>query len=297
MKDYGLEKEKDLRPFFFFFSIFLLLIDTLVSLSLRGFLPGLAVPKLRMIILPLLLLPSLAQAKMDESESIKMLRETHLAYVRTNNGATDRVVEAGLRGLTAILRQRTAIEIGEPMAVNLDRDEIAYYPLLYWPVERGTILNDESVRRVNSYLQQGGMIIIDTREGEANAVNGEHLTDIFSGIELPPLEPMPADHVLTKSFYLLKEWPGRWQSAPLWIATSTTNNFDGVSPVIVGNEDWAGAWAVDKGGNPLFSPVPGGDQQREMARRFGVNIVMYALTGNYKTDQVHVNAILKRLGQ
>ena len=37
--------------------------------------------------------------------------------------------------------------------------------------------------------------------------------------------------------------------------------------------------------------------QREMACRFGVNLVMYALTGNYKADQVHVPAILERLGR
>jgi hypothetical protein len=67
---------------------------------------------------------------------------------------------------------------------------------------------------------------------------------------------------------------------------------------VVGNADWAAAWAVDESGNHL-APVSGGDawRQREMAYRFGVNLVMYALTGNYKSDQVHVPALLERLGQ
>ena len=70
-----------------------------------------------------------------------------------------------------------------------------------------------------------------------------------------------------------------------------------VSPVVVGRHDWAAAWARDAAGRPLFAVEPGGDLQREMAFRFGVNLVMYALTGNYKADQVHVPAILERLGQ
>ncbi len=72
---------------------------------------------------------------------------------------------------------------------------------------------------------------------------------------------------------------------------------DGVSSVVIGSNDWAGAWAIDDDGQPLFPVVPGGERQREMAYRFGVNWVMYALTGNYKTDQVHVPAIMERLGQ
>jgi hypothetical protein len=72
---------------------------------------------------------------------------------------------------------------------------------------------------------------------------------------------------------------------------------DGVSSVVIGANDFAAAWAVDEAGQPLYPVVPGGARQREMAHRFGVNIVMYALTGNYKSDQVHVPAILERLGQ
>jgi hypothetical protein len=72
---------------------------------------------------------------------------------------------------------------------------------------------------------------------------------------------------------------------------------DGVSGYVIGGHDWAAAWAVDDLGQPIAAVVPGGEHQREMALRFGVNLVMYTLTGNYKADQVHVPAILERLGQ
>jgi hypothetical protein len=70
-----------------------------------------------------------------------------------------------------------------------------------------------------------------------------------------------------------------------------------VSPVIVGANDWAAAWAVDSAGRNPFATIPGGARQRTLAYRFGVNLVMYALTGNYKGDQVHVPSLLERLGQ
>ena len=108
---------------------------------------------------------------------------------------------------------------------------------------------------------------------------------------------MPPDHVLTKSFYLLHEFPGRWNSGQVWVEPGEDRVNDGVSTVIVGGNDWAGAWAIDRKGQPEFAVVPGGERQREMAMRFGVNLVMYVLTGNYKSDQVHVPAILERLGQ
>lgn len=107
---------------------------------------------------------------------------------------------------------------------------------------------------------------------------------------------IPPDHVLGRAFYLLSDFPGRAAGGRLWVEARENPN-DEVSSVIVGANDFAGAWAVDPRGRALYPTAPGGDQQREMAFRFGVNLVMYALTGNYKTDQVHVSSILERLGQ
>ena len=103
--------------------------------------------------------------------------------------------------------------------------------------------------------------------------------------------------MLTKSFYLLQEFPGRWTGGAVWVERRGGRHNDGVSTVIIGANDWAGAWAVDLAGSPMLPVVPGAERQREMAYRFGINWVMYALTGNYKSDQVHVPAIIERLGQ
>jgi len=178
--------------------------------------------------------------------------------------------------------------------------------LLYWPVTPDqTAPSPQAVERINRYLNTGGTILFDTRDsgdripgvfGSA-AESTARLKRLINGVKIPPLVPIPPDHVLTKSFYLLHDFPGRWNSGQVWVEPGEDRVNDGVSTVIVGGNDWAGAWAIDKSGQPEFAVVPGGDRQREMALRFGVNLVMYVLTGNYKSDQVHVPAILERLGQ
>jgi len=108
--------------------------------------------------------------------------------------------------------------------------------------------------------------------------------------------------VLTKSFYLMDRFPGRYDGGKLWVERSdsegaSVGNTDGVSGIIIGSNDYAAAWAMDEMGEPLYAAIPGSDRQHEFAVRTGINIVMYALTGNYKADQVHVPALLERLGQ
>ena len=66
--------------------------------------------------------------------------------------------------------------------------------------------------------------------------------------------------------------------------------------ILITSNDLAAAWALDDRNQPLYPVVPGGERQREMAFRTGVNIVMYALSGNYKADLVHMPALLERLG-
>jgi hypothetical protein len=133
---------------------------------------------------------------------------------------------------------------------------------------------------------------------------------MLSTLDIPEIEPLPRDHVLTKTFYLLREFPGRFTAGQTWVEslprdTDDEDNGearparggDGVSPIIITSNDLAGAWAMRPDGQPMLPLQPGDPRQREFAFRAGVNIVMYTLTGNYKADQVHVPALLERLGQ
>jgi hypothetical protein len=227
--------------------------------------------------------------------------ETRLAYVKTGNRQIDEISRAGLKGLNTILKRRTAAELGPPQGVDPAKDELAFFPLLYWPVMSETQPVTETAKaNINRYLKNGGTILFDTRNAGAGAAAGAAaavLRRLARGLDIPPLVPVPPDHVLTRAFYLIKDFPGRWTGGTLWVDRAGERVNDGVSPVVAGSNDWAAAWALDDAGRPLYPVVPGGERQREMAFRFGINLVMYTLTGNYKADQVHLPAIMKRLGK
>ena len=301
--------EVDIRPPLLTAAFLLVLFDLLIAYALRGLLRlrragGIAQGIAGGVLLAVILLPQAARA--DDGFVVRATSELHLAYIQTGDDAIDRVSRAGLVGLIAMLNRRTAVETSEPLAVNIESDELIFFPLLYWPVTAEQAApSPRAAERINRYLQTGGTILFDTRDSGTQtpgafgggASSQAQLRRLVAGVKIPPLVPVPPDHVLTKSFYLLHEFPGRWNGGQLWIEPLEDRINDGVASVIVGGNDWAGAWAVDDQGRPAFPCVPGGEPQREMAMRFGVNLVMYVLTGNYKTDQVHVPAILERLGQ
>ena len=128
--------------------------------------------------------------------------------------------------------------------------------------------------RFNAYLMNGGTIVFDTRDrsigGAADLMGGgpgaQRLRQLAEGLDIPPLEPVPPDHVLTKAFYLMQDFPGRYAGGEVWVQAGgeeTDGDNDGVSPVVIGAVDWAGAWAIDGQGRPLYATVPGGERQRE----------------------------------
>ncbi len=313
---YDLDPGFDAKPFLLLAAVLLLIADIVIGYALRGLLPGALSRRGTATAAGLVLLiaagglamapDARAQTSTEEAFALQATSETRLAYVVTGDPRLDRVSEAGLAGLSEILRSRTAIEPGAPMGVRIERDDLAFFPLLYWPVSLAQRrLSAGAVEKLNAYLRGGGTILFDTREQATLSFNpfgtggaaSARLRDLLSGLDIPPLMPVPKDHVLTKSFYLLSEFPGRWIGGTVWVERRGGQHNDGVSSIIIGSNDWAGAWAVDESGTTMLPVAPGGERQRERAYRFGVNWVMYALTGNYKTDQVHVPAIIERLGQ
>ena len=299
--------EIDLMPWFLLAAMILILADGIVSLMLRGLIRARAGAMTAGLLLGLFALPAgdgWAQSDPFSPDALakRAALETRLAYVLTGIPQVDDVSLAGLRGLGTVLTRRTSVEPATPMGVDIETDELSVFPLLYWPVTAGQPApSDAAVARLNNYLRNGGMIVFDTRENDPGRIGtvGRDpvvlLRRLVRGLDIRPLTPVPAEHVLTKSFYLLQDFPGRWRGGNVWVEEDPQVN-DGVSAVVVGGHDWAGAWAVDERGAPMFAVVPGGEQQRETAFRFGVNLVMYAMTGNYKADQVHIPAIMERLG-
>lgn len=297
---YADQGETELKPTLLTMALILGLIDLLITLTMRGLLPRPGRRGLAAGILVLLALAMPLDGRADDTRAIEATAQNWLAYVTTGDGAVDGISKAGLEGLGRVLADRTAVEVAGAMPVDLDRDELSFFPLIYWPVVEGqTALSDTARQRLNDYMRQGGMVLIDTRTPSSgnSGPGGPGLEALLRGLDIPPLAPVGPEHVLTKAFYLLQDFPGRYSGGEVWAEVREDSSNDGVSGVIIGSNDWAAAWAMDERGRPLYPVVPGPERQREMAYRVGINMVMYALTGNYKADQVHVPAILERLGQ
>lgn len=252
---------------------------------------------------------------LDAAEQFAMQAslQTRIGYVLTGDMEVDATSKMGLEGLSRVLQQRTSIEPADPIAIDLQRDVIVFFPVIYWPVIAGAQPPDDALlAKLSDYMKNGGTIFFDTRDDNAStaSLTGSPspstiaLRGILDRLDVPALEPVPDGHVMTRAFYLLQTFPGRWAGGQLWVEARTSGEAgikaaasDGVSSIIIGSNDYAAAWATDEAGNPQFPVSPGGEGQREHAWRTGVNMMMYALTGNYKADQVHVPALLERLGQ
>jgi hypothetical protein len=321
----GLEApaEQSLKGVLLAAALGLLLADILAALAVSGRLARAAAAVLALA----LVLPQDAAAQpapvaeeppkdpAAEALAIEATTGVHLGYVITGDAEVDRIAEAGLLGLSQRLFERTTVEPEMPIGVNLETDEIAFFPFLYWPVTpRQEMPSAAAYAKLNRFLASGGMILFDTRDGDiagsGQTPEAQMLQRLAAPLDIPPLEVLPEDHVLTRTFYLLQDFPGRHDSRDVWVEAAPPdaeqaegmpfrNLNDGVTPVVIGGNDWAGAWAIDQYGAPLFPVGRGyaGEQRREIAIRFGINLIMNVLTGNYKSDQVHVPALLERLGQ
>ncbi|HZE47377.1 MAG TPA: DUF4159 domain-containing protein [Xanthobacteraceae bacterium] len=316
---------RDLRGILLSASLALFLLDAIVVAFLGAGIAGLlrrraapAALAFAFLLAAMLAMPGSARAESSDEFAMKAVSQTRLAYVVTGNADVDSIVKSGLAGLTLFLAQRTALEAGDPVGVDPARDELAFFPLIYWPVVPGAPKPpQDALNRIDAYMKQGGTVVFDTRDaveappgdnGAAQTPGMQSLRDILSSLDVPELEPVPREHVLTKTFYLLRDFPGRFTSGQTWVetlprededeqASRPARGGDGVSPIIITSNDLAGAWAIRPDGAPMLPLVPGEPKQREFAFRAGVNIVMYTLTGNYKADQVHAPALIERLGQ
>ena len=315
VEGFAVQEETPLAGLALSLALLALMVDIIAALALSGRLTGATAT----VLLALLVAAPHVQAQeadLDIERLIAATSDVRLAYVITGDARLDQTSEAGLRGLSDVLYRRTSIEPMEPVGVDLEMDELSVYPFLYWPIsENQPRPSSDAYARLNRYLRTGGMILFDTRDASTSGFstatpNGRHLQQLALPLDIPPLEPIPSDHVLTRTFYLLQDFPGRYISRDVWVEAAPEdaeraegmpfrNLNDNVTPVVIGGNDWAAAWAVDARGAPMFPVGRGfaGERQREIAYRFGVNLIMHVLTGNYKSDQVHVPALLDRLGQ
>ncbi|MEO0411175.1 MAG: DUF4159 domain-containing protein [Pseudomonadota bacterium] len=299
--------DRSLRPAVFASVVMLALLDALACLWLRG-----------NVTAPRALKSSLARAGTAALASIATFSQTpdaqasnpadvasnvRLACITTGVNTVDSLCLEGLNGLVRQLNLRTSVWTGPTQMVDLSDDNLGLYPILFWPLQATQApLTSKQSDHLSGYMRGGGMLVIDLGVGlkgqarmDTQLAPADLLADLRSKITFPPLSPLTKEHVLTHSFYILSRTPGRRGDGQLWVESGGEAQGATVSPIVLGNADWLSSWANVQTSLPGYA---GGDGRRdELAVRFGINVVMYALTGTYKADQVHLPALLERVGR
>ena len=227
----------------------------LISLALRGLLR----PRVSAIAGLLLLLTIPPAQALDSSPNAAI--DTRLGYIVSGDSQVDSIARAGLEGLSEYVNARTAAMLFEPDAVQPGQTDLSLYPLLYWPITADAPdLTSPQAAALNDYMSRGGIIVIDTRDSGSGAGfapgTEDALRRIARSLIVPPLAPLTGEHVLSHAFYLLSDFPGRFTGDTVWVQRDQDRTNDSVSPVIIGGNDWAAAWAINADGNNPYAVHP-----------------------------------------
>ncbi len=182
-----------------------------------------------------------------------------------------------------------------PTLVRADDPAIVEAPFLYWSGDSEVApLTSSEIAGLRRFFALGGLLFADDAApgpaGEPSAFGRSARREIAR--VLPDGTPIAigADHVVFRTFYLLRRAEGRIEGP----ASLDAIIRGGQAQVIFGENDLGGALARGASGAWEQPVVPGGDLQREQAIRLAVNVAMYVLCSNYKDDQVHAPFLMRR---
>jgi hypothetical protein len=237
---------------------------------------------------------ALATMLRGRAEAIGPASKFRLGHLQLGPGNTWNPRPSALKKLSWEIEKRTSIDVADPIVVTPTSDTLHETPFLYLTGERAIELpSNAGIEALRRFLTFGGFLLIDSAEGSTDGAYAGSVRKLISAIFPPPaksLEIISTDHVVYKSFYLLDKPLGRLAIAPAMEGVLR----DGRLVCAYIPNDLGGAWARDDFGNYDFPCEPGGEKQRELSFRLGVNLVLYTLCLDYKADQVHVPFIMKR---
>ncbi len=236
----------------------------------------------------------LALARAKRAHAIGQTAKFRFSHLQLGPGTSWNPRPTALKKLSWEIEKRTSLEVDDPLVVTPTSDTLHETPFMYLTGEKAIEMpSNAGIEALRRFLTFGGFMLVDSAEGSTDGAYAGSVRKLISAIFPPPaksLEIIPTDHVVYKSFYLLDKPLGRLAIAPAMEGVIRDNRL--VCAYIP--NDLGGAWARDDFGNYDFICEPGGEKQRELSFRLGVNLVMYALCLDYKSDQVHVPFIMKR---
>ncbi len=297
VKIFSKSLEQSLIKNIIFIILFLFLLETIILFNKRDILKiEFFKSSIKLFNLSLVIFIIFSSTVFSENLSDK-INSTRLAYVKTGSKEIDDITKKGMVSISEYISSKTSVILDYPEEINLDKDDIYFYPILYFPfINAEKEISMKKIVKLQNFINNGGVIIFDCKNNEKNFFINDCLKDLlftFRDLDISNPFRLRKKNIISRSFYLLNDFPGlRNQDVYVSLNNQTIN--DKVVSVIFGINDWAGSWAKSQEGSesPIISEK---ENQRKISFRFGVNLVIYSLTGNYKSDQVHIPEILKRM--
>lgn len=192
------------------------------------------------------------------------------------------------------IAKRTSIEVRrEPVEIKITDPELYRFPLLFMGGDAAfEPFTRAELKILRNFLNYGGFLFIDDNSSKRDSGFDSSVRKMISGLfPRTPLQKLPGDHSIYRSFYLISQVTGRSAINPFLEGIT----IKGRTALVYSTNDLAGAWSKSKLGHWSYDMIGGGNKQRKLSVRLGVNIVMYSLTLDYKKDMVHLPIILERL--
>jgi hypothetical protein len=301
-----IESEFDFSNVLYFLALSLLVFEQFFSLFLKDALPK--NKKFFAIVFCFVFMFSngVKAENIDYKSAIKAVSKTSVAIVKTGNKTIDEVAQNAFSSLEKEVLLRAGIALGKTAILDVENDELSLYPMVYWAISDAKKMpSEKGIKKINEYIASGGIVWFDTRNFAAKVsgsnVNANvNLNNLAQFLSIPAVKKVEKNHAVFNSFYEINSCSGRMEGDGLWLTQNSFNAWqngiknDGVSPIIIGSADWIGAWVKDKKNRPLFSAFDGEDG-RENSFRCGVNIIIYALMGNYNKGKSQIDLILSGL--
>ncbi len=260
------------------------------SASRRGFLKTLAVGGVSWF---LLRPPEVFGYSNMRPEQKDVVKRFAFAQLRYPGGDWD-PHPSGPAELIREIERMTSVEV-EPgrRDLTVNDPELFHYPFLYIAGHREfTPFTQAEVDRLRAWIEAGGTLVADDAAGTPGyGFDAAFRRELARVLPAAALERLPADHTVFKSFFLIRTVAGARVVSPFLEGLA----IQGRTAVMYSQNDLLGAFARDPLGRWVDPCAPGGERQRRLAFQLAVNIVMYALCGDYKQDRIHMPFLRQRI--
>ena len=231
-------------------------------------------------------------AVFDGSARAEGQRAVRIALLDLGSIPENRV--SGLEALVQEVIRNSSVALSANISrVSPSSPSLFEYPFVILVGDQGFPAVDRAiVDNLRLYVRGGGTLFVDDSSGLEDSAFDRSVRRLLARL-LPGqrLRPLGREHALYRSFFILRRVAGR-----LVVKDHLSGVWTGdITPVIYSQNDLFGALARTRAGDWRFDVVPGGTRQRTEARKLGVNLLLFALTGNYKLDAVHVDTLLNRM--